>query len=85
MCQADREGGPSRVLLVGQSPITDALVRKMRTHPEYGLEHVRDFLRFKCVACTVTEAFVFLEMLVDKFEVVKFDIDKFVEPKEWGW
>ena len=35
-----RFSGPSRVLLVGQSPITEALVRKMRAHPEYGLEPV---------------------------------------------
>ncbi len=32
--------GPSRVLLVGQSPMTKALIRKMRAHPEYGLEPV---------------------------------------------
>jgi exopolysaccharide biosynthesis polyprenyl glycosylphosphotransferase len=33
-------GGPVRVLLVGQSAVTEALVRKVRCHPEYGLEPV---------------------------------------------
>jgi exopolysaccharide biosynthesis polyprenyl glycosylphosphotransferase len=33
-----RLGGPSRVVVVGASPTTDLLVRKMRAHPEYGLE-----------------------------------------------
>ena len=33
-------GGPGRVLLVGQSPTTEALVRKLRAHSEYGLEPV---------------------------------------------
>jgi exopolysaccharide biosynthesis polyprenyl glycosylphosphotransferase len=32
--------GPERVLLVGEAPVTRALVRKMRTHPEYALEPV---------------------------------------------
>jgi exopolysaccharide biosynthesis polyprenyl glycosylphosphotransferase len=32
--------GPERVLLVGQAPVTPALVRKIRRHPEYGLEPV---------------------------------------------
>lgn len=35
-----RLSGPSRVVVVGQSPTTAALVRKMRAHPEYGLEPV---------------------------------------------
>ena len=35
-----RFGGPSRVLLVGDSEIADALVRKMRSHAEYGLDPV---------------------------------------------
>ena len=35
-----RLGGPSRVLLVGHSATTEALVRKMRAHSEYGLEPV---------------------------------------------
>jgi exopolysaccharide biosynthesis polyprenyl glycosylphosphotransferase len=35
-----RYAGPSRVLLVGESAVTEALVRKMRGHPEYGLEPV---------------------------------------------
>ena len=30
--------GPERVLLVGEAPVTGALVRKMRAHPEYALE-----------------------------------------------
>ena len=38
--RAAGSAGPSRVLLVGHSAITDALVRKMRAHPEYGLEPV---------------------------------------------
>ena len=29
-----------RVLLVGEDPMTDVLVRKMRAHPEYGLEPI---------------------------------------------
>jgi exopolysaccharide biosynthesis polyprenyl glycosylphosphotransferase len=41
--------GPERVLLIGVSPLTSTLVRKMRQHPEYGLEPVgaisRDGLR----------------------------------------
>jgi hypothetical protein len=53
-------------------------------YPEYGVEHVRDNLRFKCITASVNDAFLFLEMLVEKgWLVVKFDIDKFVEPKEW--
>jgi exopolysaccharide biosynthesis polyprenyl glycosylphosphotransferase len=32
--------GPERVLLIGVSPLTPTLVRKMRQHPEYGLEPV---------------------------------------------
>ena len=35
-----RFGGPSRVLIVGHSPTTEALVRKLRAHSEYGLEPV---------------------------------------------
>jgi exopolysaccharide biosynthesis polyprenyl glycosylphosphotransferase len=32
--------GPERVLLVGEAPVTAALVRKIRAHPEYALEPV---------------------------------------------
>jgi exopolysaccharide biosynthesis polyprenyl glycosylphosphotransferase len=32
--------GPERVVLVGQEPIVHVLVRKMRAHPEYGLEPI---------------------------------------------
>jgi exopolysaccharide biosynthesis polyprenyl glycosylphosphotransferase len=32
--------GPERVLLVGETPVIPALVRKMRSHPEYALEPV---------------------------------------------
>jgi len=35
-----RFGGPVRLLLVGESEVTEALARKIRTHPEYGLEPV---------------------------------------------
>ena len=53
-------------------------------YPEYGIEHIRDNLRFKCITASVNDAFVFLDMLVDKgWPVVKLDIDKFVRPKEW--
>jgi hypothetical protein len=55
--------------------------------PRYGLEHVRDHFRFKCVVNNVIDAFLFLQSLVEseQWEVIKFDIDKFVAPKEWGW
>jgi exopolysaccharide biosynthesis polyprenyl glycosylphosphotransferase len=32
--------GPERVLLVGEAPVTTALIRKMRAHPEYALEPI---------------------------------------------
>jgi exopolysaccharide biosynthesis polyprenyl glycosylphosphotransferase len=32
--------GPERVLLVGVAPVTEPLIRKMRTHPEYAVEPV---------------------------------------------
>jgi exopolysaccharide biosynthesis polyprenyl glycosylphosphotransferase len=35
-----RFGGPSRVLLVGGSAVGEILVRKIRSHPEYGLDPV---------------------------------------------
>jgi hypothetical protein len=53
-------------------------------YPSYGVEHVRDNLRFKCITASVTDAFVFLELLINKgWEVIKMDVDKFVQPKEW--
>jgi hypothetical protein len=53
--------------------------------PKYGLEHIRDHFRFKCVVNNVIDAFLFLHSLVESdWEVVKFDIAKFVDPKEWG-
>ena len=53
-------------------------------YPEYGIEHIRDNLRFKCITASVSDAFVFLELLVDRgWPVIKMDIDKFVSPKEW--
>jgi exopolysaccharide biosynthesis polyprenyl glycosylphosphotransferase len=35
---SSRALGPERVLLIGEAPVTPALVRKMRDHAEYGLE-----------------------------------------------
>jgi exopolysaccharide biosynthesis polyprenyl glycosylphosphotransferase len=32
--------GPERVLLIGEAPVTEALVRKMRMHPAYALDPV---------------------------------------------
>jgi hypothetical protein len=48
--------------------------------PGYGLEHVRDHFRFKCVVNNVIDAFLFLHALVenDSWAVIKFDIAKFV-------
>jgi hypothetical protein len=58
----------------------------LKKYPLYGLEHIRDNLRFKCITASVTDAFVFLRQLIrNGWEVVKFDINKFLEPLEWGW
>ena len=54
---------------------------------EYGLEHVRDTLRFKAVVFSAHDAFEFLAAVVadESWTVVKVDIEKFMRPKEWGW
>lgn len=48
--------------------------------PRYGLEHIRDFLRFKVVVSCVIDAFLFMDLLLDQsgWKIVKFDIAKFV-------
>ena len=37
--------GPERVLLVGEAPVTQTLVRKMASHPAYGLDPVGVIVR----------------------------------------
>jgi hypothetical protein len=44
---------------------------------------IRDSLRFKCVCSNPTDAFKFLGFLARKWEVVKLDVEKFLQPKEW--
>jgi hypothetical protein len=53
----------------------------LREFSKYGLEH------FKVVVSCVIDAFLFFDLLISNggWKVVKFDIAKFVRPKEWGW
>eukprot|EP00935_MAST-01C_sp_MAST-1C-sp1_P000569 g569.t1 len=59
----------------------------LQEYPHYGLEHVRDFLRFKVVCDSFYDGFVFLHELAtcDHFRAVKVDLNKLLQPKEWGW
>ena len=43
-------------------------------YPEYGIRHIRDALRFKAVVVSVLDAFHFLDLLTNEFEVVKLDL-----------
>ena len=60
-------------------------------YPQYQVNHLRDFLRFKCCTNNVEDSIVFMDALVkygkDKglWTVVKLDIHKLVRPKQWGW
>jgi hypothetical protein len=56
-------------------------------YPQYGIEHIRDACRFKCVVNSVYDAFTFLNMVATfpEWGVLKFDIDKYIEPKAFGW
>jgi hypothetical protein len=58
--------------------------------PKFGIEHMRDSLRFKVVVDNLHDAFVILCLLVQhnkgrSWKVVKLDLDKLLHPKVWGW
>jgi hypothetical protein len=59
----------------------------LQEYPEYGIEHIRDSFRFKAVVFDLETAFLFLFLVAssEHWTVVKLDIDKLIEPKEWGW
>ena len=75
---------PGHVLIRLNSKTDDATMGKavrpslLAEYPRYGLEHVRDFLRFKVVTSCIIDAFVFMDLLVSSadWKVVKFDIAK---------
>ena len=70
-------------------------------HPNFGIEHVRDTFRFKCVVYSFHDAIEFvLAMHNDRFpadrslcpdgglstrNVAKLDVAKLTAPKQWGW
>ena len=70
-------------------------------NPKFGLEHIRDTFRFKCVVFSFRDAIEFvLAMHNDRTpadrslcpggglspqNVVKLDVAKLNQPKEWGW
>eukprot|EP00935_MAST-01C_sp_MAST-1C-sp1_P002219 g2219.t1 len=60
-------------------------------YPRYQVNHLRDYLRFKCCTNNVEDGMVFLDALVNYgaekglWSVVKLDIHKLVRPKLWGW
>ena len=70
-------------------------------NPKFGIEHVRDTFRFKCVVFSFRDAVEFvLAMHNDRTpakrslcpggglssqNVVKLDVAKLNQPKEWGW
>jgi hypothetical protein len=58
--------------------------------PKFGIEHIRDALRFKVVVDNLHDAIVVLCLLVQhnngrSWKVVKLDLDKLLHPKVWGW
>ena len=65
-------------------------------NPKFGIEHVRDTFRFKCVVFSFRDAVEFvLAMHNDRSlcpngglspqNVAKLDVAKLKAPKEWGW
>lgn len=72
----------------GESIISKAIRPSiLQQYPHFRMEHLRDTLRFKAVVCTVEDALRFMHMLINQtsWEVVKLDIDKLLDPKEFGW
>ena len=65
-------------------------------NPKFGIEHIRDTFRFKCVVFSFRDAVEFvLAMHNDRSlcpngglsptNVAKLDVGKLSKPKEWGW
>jgi hypothetical protein len=73
-----------------QKSVRPAILAK---NPSYSVEHVRDSFRFKAVVYSFSDALAFVRAIdrylflggVSKESVVKLDIMKLREPKEWGW
>jgi hypothetical protein len=59
----------------------------LKQYPKYRIEHIRDACRFKCVVNSVYDAFCFLNLVANQSEwkIIKFDIEKYIEPKDFGW
>jgi hypothetical protein len=55
--------------------------------PWFGVEYIRDSLRFKSVVDTFADAKGIVDHLVDsgEFKLLKYDVTKITHPKEWGW
>ena len=71
---------PERIIEKGSRPTI--LARK----PWHRIEHVRDSFRFKTVLNGYDELPAIIERAKQAgFEIVKSDVDKVLEPKEWGW
>jgi HK97 family phage portal protein len=55
--------------------------------PWFGVEHIRDSLRFK----TIVDSFAAVRGIVSQlensgdFNIIKYDTAKLTDPKEWGW
>ena len=65
-------------------------------NPKFGIEHIRDTFRFKCVVFSFRDAVEFvLAMHNDRSlcpdggltaqNVAKLDVARLKTPKEWGW
>ena len=55
--------------------------------PWFGVEYIRDSLRFKSVVNTFADTKAIVDHLEasGEFKVLKYDADKLTAPKEWGW
>jgi hypothetical protein len=55
--------------------------------PWFGVEHIRDSLRFKSVVDTFADTKAIIKDLEGsgEFKVIKYDVNKVTNPKEWGW
>ena len=64
-------------------------------NPSFGIEHVRDTLRFKAVVYSFRDALTFVFLLdkgkqlcpngLCKESVAKLDVTELMRPLEWGW
>ena len=54
--------------------------------PWFGVEYIRDSLRFKTVVDSFKDAPAIIDHLAASgFKVLKYDATKLTDPKEWGW